>query len=59
MVKVVFTDGSFYLFEDAEDFIHSSEHKMFYVECGKNTVMLPDHHVAAIGVWDDNNNKFI
>ena len=59
MVKVVFIDGSFYLFEDAEDFKHHSDHKMFFVFCEKNTAMIPDHHVAAIGVWDDKNKKFI
>lgn len=59
MVKVVFTDGSFYLFENAEVFDHDKDHKVFSVWCEKSKVMLPDHHVVLIGLWDDENKKYI
>lgn len=58
MIKVVFTDGSFYLFEGTETFEHNKDHKMFFINL-ENRVMMPDHHVVAIGVWDDKNSKFI
>ena len=59
MVKVVFTDGSFALFENAEAFSHDKDHKLFSVICGKNQIMLPDHHVVLVGIWDDENKEYI
>jgi len=59
MIKVVFTDGSFYLFENAETCEHDKNHKMFLVNCKKTRVMIPDHHVVVVGCWDDENKEYI
>jgi len=59
MIKVVFTDGSSYVFEDAEVCEHDKDHKVFLVRCKKSKAMIPDHHVAVVGLWDDKNKKFI
>lgn len=58
MIKVIYTDGSETNFHGS-DFTHNSEHKMFFIETpGKKRIMIPDHCVACVGVWDKEKNEF-
>ena len=48
-VKVVYLDGSSEIFK-AQTYQHNREHKMFFVEIGKNRLMIPDANVRSIGM---------
>lgn len=58
MVKVIFTDGS-QANLNGHDFTHDAEHKLFLIVApGMKRIMIPDHCVACVGIWDEEKNEF-
>ena len=58
MVKVIYTDGTEKEFNSSA-FQHNTEHRIFFVETpARNRIMIPDHCVACIGIWDELNSEF-
>lgn len=58
MVKVIYTNGTEAVFNSSA-FQHNTEHRMFFVETpGRNRIMIPDHCVACIGIYDEKCNNF-
>ena len=58
MIKVIFTDGSEMNFHGNEC-THNFEHKTFFIPTEEgNRIIIPDHSVRCVGVWDKEKNEF-
>lgn len=58
MVKVIYTNGTEANFHGSE-FEHNVEHRMFFIiSPGRKRIMIPDHCVACVGIWDKDENEF-
>lgn len=59
MVKVVYVTGE-WEFYSGDNFRHDAEHHVFTIERYgvSRPIMITDHSVAIIGLWDEENERY-